>query len=93
MVLVKYLFPLIAFGLILFFVITSIVKDNKEKEKKKLEEEDVDLDSYLKNLNNELKKAKERADRGIESALKDVEAYTAQITKINNIKTKKVEEL
>ncbi len=95
MILIKTLLPLIFLGALFIFIYIQLNKDIKDTEKAKTKEEkdNVDLDEYLKNLTTQLKKAQDRASRGMESAKADVDAYTAQIEKINQIKTKKVEEL
>ena len=69
------------------------IRANKYEKSRSKDKEDEAIDAYLSSLKKRLAEAEEKAEKGIESALTDIERYKSQIEKYNNLKTKTVKDL
>ncbi len=96
MILTRILLPLLVVCLFTAFIVYNINKDKEEKEdkdKKYVDDPNLDLDKYIKEIKLNLLIAEKKADLGVKSAFTEIEKYKAELDKINKLKQTKITEL
>lgn len=93
MILIRVLIPL-AIILILVWVAWRQFKPNPKDKKNEYTPSfnEEDIDEYISRIKKEIQLAKERAAKGIESAKEELSRYEKQLSKIEQLKNKKVDE-